>query len=509
MYPAKMEDGYQNEKKEMIKTAQGKFVNGNIFKHIVVMSSTNAVGLTALFLVDLADLFFISLLGETELAAAVGYAGTIAFFTTSIGIGLSIAMTALVSRAIGQQNKEKARRLVINILVTGFIISSFVATAAWIFTPELVSLLGATGITHQFAVDYLHILLPSLPILSIAMSAGAALRSVGDAKRAMYSTLAGGGVNAVLDPFFIFALGMGLHGAAVASVISRFAVVGVALYGVTNTHQLLGKFHYKAWIDDQREIFKVAFPAITTNISTPIGNAYVTMMIASFGDSYVAGWAVIGRLLPVTFAMIFAMSGAIGPIIGQNFGAELYDRVRLTLKRALQFTSGYVALMALFIYFLQDHLISAFGAQGDAAKLIHFYCTWLCISFIFNGILFIANATFNNLGHPTTSTLMNIGKATIGTIPFVYLGGQWFGATGVVAGQAIGSVIFGLIAWIWAQHILKNLGKDKQRLHLEEEPSLNSPLPLTPFSSSKVYMCTDNEECMLDKKQPAKTPHTQ
>ena len=92
--------------------AQGKFVNGNIFRHIIVMSSTNAIGLTALFLVDLADLYFISLLGETELAAAVGYAGTIAFFTTSISIGLSIAMTALVSKAIGEQNKDKARRLV-------------------------------------------------------------------------------------------------------------------------------------------------------------------------------------------------------------------------------------------------------------------------------------------------------------------------------------------------------------------------------------------------------------
>lgn len=494
----------QYEKTIMSKTVKGKFVSGNIFQHIVIMSSTNAVGLTALFLVDLADLFFISLLGETELAAAVGYAGTIAFFTTSIGIGLSIAMTALVSRAIGQQNRKKARRLVINILVTGFIISSLVSAIAWIFTPELVSLIGAKGVTHQLAVEYLRILLPSLPILSIAMGAGAALRSVGDAKRAMYSTLAGGGVNAVLDPLFIFALGMGLHGAAVASVIARFAVVWVALYGVTNTHKLLGHFRYKTWIEDQKEIFKVAIPAITTNIATPIGNAYVTMMIASFGDSYVAGWAVVGRLLPVAFGMIFAMSGAAGPIIGQNFGAEQYDRVRLTLKRSLQFTSGYVALMALLIYFIQDHLINAFGAQGDAAQLIRFYCTWLCISFIFNGILFIANAAFNNLGYPTTSTVMNIGKATIGTIPLVYFGGQWFGAIGVVAGQAVGSIIFGLIAWGWAQRILKNLGKDKQLPHSEEEPSFNSALPLTPFCSSKAYMCADSEECMIDIKQSLK-----
>jgi putative MATE family efflux protein len=479
--------------------AKGKFVTGNIFHHILVMSSTNAIGLTALFLVDLADLFFISLLGETELAAAVGYAGTIAFFTTSISIGLSIAMTALVSKAIGEQNRKKARRLVINILVTGFMVSACVAAVTWYFTPELVSLIGAQGETHDFAVSYLRILLPSLPVLCVAMSAGAALRSIGDAKLAMYSTLTGGAVNAILDPIFIFVFDLGLHGAAIASVISRFAVAWVALYGVTKLHRLMGKFNKQHWWDDQQEIFHVAVPAMSTNIATPIGNAYVTMMIASFGDGYVAGWAVVGRLLPVAFGMIFAISGAVGPIIGQNFGALLYDRVRLTNKRALQFTAAYVMTVSALIYFLQYYIVNIFNAQGDAAEMIHFYCTWLCVIFVFNGVIFIANGTFNNLGYPSTSTMMNIGKATLGTIPFVYFGGQWFGALGVVAGQAVGSILFGFIAWFWAQRLLNKLGQVNPIQGKDDvEVSLTATLPLTPFSSSRIYMCADNEEVEKD-----------
>jgi len=479
--------------------AQGKFVSGNIFRHIVVMSSTNAIGLTALFIVDLADLFFISLLGQTELAAAVGYAGTIAFFTTSISIGLSIAMTALVSKAIGQQAREKARRLVINVLITGFIISAIIAAIAWFFASEFVAMIGAQGITHQLAVEYLHILLPSLPILCVAMSAGAALRSVGDAKQAMFSTLAGGGINAILDPLFIFAFGLGLHGAAIASVLARCMVAWVALYGVINKHQLLGKFSYQEWLEDQKVIFKVAIPAMITNVATPIGNAYVIAMIAVFGDGYVAGWAIVGRLLPVSFGMIFAMSGAVGPIIGQNFGAKLYDRVRLSTKRALEFTACYVAIVALIIFLLQEQIVLVFNAEGESAELIRFYCTWLCITFIFNGILFIANATFNNLGFPNTSTIMNIGKATLGTIPLVYFGGQWFGALGVVAGQAIGSILFGILGWIWAQRILHRLGHyDQTPMHQEEEQRLDSALPLTPFCSSRAYMCADSEEDLME-----------
>jgi Na+-driven multidrug efflux pump len=223
------------------------------------------------------------------------------------------------------------------------------------------------------------------------------------------------------------------------------------------------------------------------------------MMIASFGDGYVAGWAVVGRLLPVAFGMIFAISGAVGPIIGQNFGAMLYDRVRLTNKRALQFTASYVIVVSIVIYFLQSYIVTIFNAQGDAAEMIMFYCTWLCVIFVFNGVIFIANGTFNNLGYPSTSTMMNIGKATLGTIPFVYFGGQWFGALGVVAGQAIGSVLFGFIAWFWAQRILNKLGQTVLiQEHDNVEMSLTSTLPLTPFSSSRVYMCADNEEIEAD-----------
>ncbi|WP_432468332.1 MATE family efflux transporter [Agarivorans sp. Z349TD_8] len=483
---------------------KAKFISGDIFRHIVLMSSTNAIGLTALFLVDLADLFFISLLGEAELAAAVGYAGTIAFFTTSFTIGLSIAMTALVSKAIGQQDKSRARQLVTNVLATGFLISSLVAGLAWIFTPELLTLIGAKSRTHALAVEYLHILLPSLPILGMAMSAGAALRSVGDAKRAMWSTLAGGGVNALLDPLFIFALGLGLPGAAIASVVARFAVAGVALSGVVSKHQLISAFRIGGLIDDLRGILKVALPAMMTNVATPMGNAYVTAAIAHFGDAYVAGWAVVGRIMPVAFGMIFSLSGAIGPIVGQNFGAHAYPRVKEALSKALWFNVVYVLAISLLLYGSKDLLIAAFGVSGDAASVIDFFCTWVCFSFVFNGAMFVANAAFNNLGYPSTSTLLNFGKASLGTIPFAYFGGQWFGALGVLAGQAVGSIVFGLLGLWMAYYIVTRVTNKHLAKQQLEAQNLEPRVPLTPFCSSRAYMCAEAEVDQLN--DPAPTP---
>ncbi|MCF1438631.1 MAG: MATE family efflux transporter, partial [Shewanella sp.] len=124
---------------------EAKFVDGSIMRHIWVMSSTAAVGISALFVVDLLDMFFLSLLGEEELAAAVGYAGTISFFTTSIGIGLSIALAAVVSRAIGQKNFAAARRLLLNAALVTLMTSILVSALVTWQIPQLLDLVGASG----------------------------------------------------------------------------------------------------------------------------------------------------------------------------------------------------------------------------------------------------------------------------------------------------------------------------------------------------------------------------
>jgi Na+-driven multidrug efflux pump len=194
-------------------------------------------------------------------------------------------------------------------------------------------------------------------------------------------------------------------------------------------------------------------------VATPIGNAVVTRAIADFGDSYVAGWAVLGRLIPVSFGMIFALSGAVGPIVGQNFGANEIERVRLSLTKAIQFCVVYVLVMSLGLYLLRNVIISSFAMKGDAAELILFFCQYIAVFFIFSGILFIANASFNNLGKAKYSTFFNVGKATVGTIPFVYFGAQWGGVFGVLIGQVIGAIIFGVIGIFCAYRLVDKISR--------------------------------------------------
>jgi len=442
--------------------SQAKFVTGNLFRHVTVMSLTSSVGLMAIFAVDFVDMIFISMLGKAELAAAVGYAGAILFFTTSFNIGVAIAAGALVARALGAGDRQEARNQASNALVAGVIFSGAFALAVWLSLDPLVTLIGAKDDTHDLAVHYLQIIVPTLPLLLLGMAGGAVLRAHGDAKRAMMATIAGGIVNAVLDPILIFGLDLELTGAALASAASRVAIAFFALAPIFKFYGGLSLPRPLKLLKDLPPISAIAFPAILTQLATPVGQAWVTRSMAEYGEEAVAGMAVVARMSPLAFATIFALSGAVGPIVGQNFGAGHYDRVRRTLREALLFTALVVGLAALALYVLREPIAHLFDAGGVALTLIYLFCGPLALAFFFNGALFVSNAFFNNLGRPFYSTWMNWGRHTLGTIPFVWVGGALFGAPGVLIGQAAGGIVFGVAAVILVRHVISSVELQKE-----------------------------------------------
>jgi Na+-driven multidrug efflux pump len=168
--------------------------------------------------------------------------------------------------------------------------------------------------------------------------------------------------------------------------------------------------------------------------------------VAVYGEAAVAGMAITGRMTPVALGVIFALSGAIGPIIGQNFGAGRIDRVRRAFLDGLLFTAAVIVLVSAILYILRAPIADLFGAKGLTRDLVFLFCGPLCLLFFFNGAIFVANAACNNLGAPFQSTLINWGRHTLGTVPFaLWLAAVW-GAPGVLIGQAVGGVVFGTLA---------------------------------------------------------------
>jgi Na+-driven multidrug efflux pump len=256
-------------------------------------------------------------------------------------------------------------------------------------------------------------------------------------------------------------LDMGLEGAAWASVASRIAVAGMAVWYIVRRYGGFTGLSLGAVGRDLRPIAAIAIPAMLANVAAPIGGAYVTRAAAEFGEAAVAGMAIIGRVTPIAFALIFAMSGAIGPIIGQNFGAGQHARVKEAFFSSVILIIVYVIPVVAVLYLLRTPIADMFNAQGMARDLIFLFCGPLSILWIFNGVIFVGNAAYNNLGHPYYSTWVNWGRNTLGIVPFVYLGSQIWGAPGVLIGQMAGGVFVAIFSFVLAMNLMTKAKNDE------------------------------------------------
>jgi putative MATE family efflux protein len=445
------------------------FTEGSLLRHVAVMTATGSVGLMAIFFVDLLSLLYVSRLGDQSLKAAVGYASQVLFLAMAINIGLTIAVTATVSRALGAGDRPKARRLAASGLTIAAVVATAVAAALLVFRGQILEhALHAQGRGGDVAYRFLAIALPANMPMGLGMCLSGVLRATGDARRAMYVTLAGGFVTAFTDPLLIFGFGLGVYGAAWATVISRLVFLGVGAYGAIYIHDLVARPEWRSIWRDVRPIMGIGLPAILSNLATPVAAVYVTRVISDFGEAAVAATATTDRVVPVAFGVIFALTGSIGPILGQNLGAKLMSRVRRALTDSFVLSVGYV-LVAWALLFVGSPLINwAFDAQGENARLVTFFCTYGVAAWLFITCLFVANTAFNNLGFPLLATAFNWGRATLGTIPFATLGarigGREHGVEGVMLGISVGAAIFGLGAMMAAYWVTAHLAKRVEKL---------------------------------------------
>jgi putative MATE family efflux protein len=434
--------------------SQGKFVTGSLMRHVVVMALSGALGLSFTFLVDFLALWWISHAGiETEIAA-VGIAGTIQFATMSLSIGMMIGGVAMVSRSIGMGEGDRARRIATTAMVLTVGVQLVVSALIWVFRRQILAASGAEGEVLDLGAHFLAITLPSMSLIAAAILASALLRAIGDAWRSMAVTLSAGAVAMVLDPFLIVWMGWGITGAAISIVIVRVIMTVIGLWFITQNHDLLARPSWRNMRNVARPYFAIALPAIATQMSTPFGNWVLTREISRHGESAIAGWSVIMRLSILAFGGIFALSGAIGGIIGQNYGAGRPDRVAEAFVAALKFCTVYTLVTWVLMATLSGQIATSFHLSAEGEAIVRSFTHYAAGAFILTGALFVANATFNNLSRPLWSTAANWMRDGILMFPMALLLTGWTGAVGVVWANALANILAGSVAaWLAWRYI--------------------------------------------------------
>ena len=368
-----------------------RFLHGSTMSHVIRMTLTGMLGLTFMFVVDLANLFWISRFGDERMVAALGFAWNVQFFSISVGIGLMIGATALVSKAIGQGKREEARKFAIGCMATGVFIQAFIALLIVIFRAQIVRFTGATGETALLAERFLMISVPTLPLMAIGMIGSAILRSEGDAYRAMFVTMSAGLVAMVADPILIIWFQLGLDGAAINTGLSRLVSTSIALMSVIKVHNLLARLNMSIIRLSIIPFLIIALPAILTQLSGPFASFLVTRAMAEFGDSAVAGLSVVNRLSVVAFGGIFSLSAAIGGIFGQNYGAQMYERIKSTYWNGIIFCFIYTLVAWLVLALCTEWIIEIFLLGPLGSDVVKSFYYLAAVGFLFSGLIFVSS----------------------------------------------------------------------------------------------------------------------
>lgn len=438
---------------------KARFCEGSIMRHVVVMAGTGTVGLMAVFIVDFLNFFYIARLGDSHLTAAIGFANAIGFLQMAICIGMSIGTVVVTARLVGAGQHDRASRMVTSFLILTTVMTFLLGIGVALFSRDILYLLGARDIVLNQASHFVDIVSPFLFLIALGMVLSGLLRAMGDAKRSMNVTIIGALVAGTLDPILILVLNLGLEGAAISTVFSRLAVTCLGFYSLKR-YELLEKPKWHFVLPDSLKVFKISFPAILTNLATPFGGLFVIHTMSSFGNDAISGQTAIDRIIPVAFAFVFALTGSVGPIISQNYGAGLRERMQETMAVSLKLVCLCV-LCAWAIFFLSEDLfVKMFALRAEGEALMRIFCNWVIINNLFLGMLFVANTAFNNLGYPLLATCFNWGRATLGTIPFVLIGAS-YGPQGVLIGQALGVVPFGILAVCCTFFVMKNIRMDR------------------------------------------------
>ncbi|MFI3044414.1 MATE efflux protein [Pseudomonas coronafaciens pv. coronafaciens] len=429
------------------------FTSGSLLRHLVFMTSTSATSLLSIFLIEVLTVVYIAMLRDDSLLAAFAIAKTLMFFLISMILGIAVAVSTIVSRSLGSGLPDQARRLASSGVLLASMATVCGAALELIVLDQAISMLGGEGNSFTAAREYLWLTLPASVLVAVEQLCVQILRSAGFGKQAMWTLLTATAAVAIADPLLIVVFDLGLMGAGIAYLISSLVSACLGFYYVHRVAHLTCRVSLKNLSGDIRNIGRTALPAVTGNLATPVGMAYVIAAMAPFGPQALATIGVIDRVIQVAFCVVFALPGALIPILGQNLGAMNTARVSQAIKMTYGLLIGYGSMTSLLLILLAEPLASLFHIAGEGQVVFFAFCRWGGALWTLIGLQFIATSVFLSMGRPAYVTLFGWLRASLGTMPFVWYGAHKFGSVGVMLGQLLGNTIVAFCA-CWLAHML-------------------------------------------------------
>lgn len=426
------------------------FMEGTIAKTVFKNAIPSICAMLMVLVYNLADFFFIGQTHNDYMVAAVSLATPLFLVYMALGSLFGIGGTSVISRALGEGKSDYIKK-VSSFCTWGCIGIGFISTILmWLFMDKLVNMLGASSETFDYTKSYLNIIVGAGTFVMLTNCFSNTIRSEGEPNIAMRGTIIGNIINIILDPIFIFTFGLGIKGAALATVIGN--VVGALYYF---SYFFSGKSILSISIKDfsiqkiiVSSVFAIGLPAAIVDVLMSFANMFVNIQISFYGDMPIAAYGVAAKILMIVATVAIGLGQGVLPILGYCWGAKEYKRFFDCIKFSALFAITLCVLISILVFVFTKPIVAIFLTdqtaleQGIVFTRIMFSIGWTV------GMMCVFMTTLQAIGAAKTSLIVSMSRQGLLFIPLVFIMGKIWGLYGIVWAQPTSDVITVVLAFI-------------------------------------------------------------
>ncbi len=417
------------------------------------------VGVLSMVGFNLIDTYFVGKLGKNELAA-LSFTFPVIMVVLSLIQGIGIGATALISRSIGQNDLKKAARETTDSLFLALVLVVIAVTIGLSTIDPLFTLLGASEEVLPLIRDYMEVWYITVLFVIVPFVGNSAIRATGDTQTPSYIMVLAVLINAVLDPLLIFGWGsipaLGLRGAALATAISRGFTLLISLYVLRYRERLLTfdipakAVLFGCW----KAILHIGLPTGLSRMISPLAVGGITALMAEYGADAVAAFGVGSRIEILGVSVFWAIAATVSPFVGQNLGKNQWGRIEQAINYSGIFAVAWSVLLSLLIWPLSEPIARLFNDDAAVVEKIALYLSIVPISFGFQGIYLVINASLNTLNKPLPAFAISMVQMIVFYLGLAYLGAYFYGITGIFMGITFSFFLGAVVSYLFHRRVI-------------------------------------------------------
>lgn len=418
---------------------------------------------------NMVDTYFIAQTNNTDLIAGVSLGAPIFTFMIALGDIFGLGGSSVISRLFGERKDDDGKRISVFCFYASIVLGIVVTIIMLVFRSPILNMLGADSDTIMHASNYYTYIVLGAPAIILSFTPTNLLRTEGFAKASMVGTILGSIVNIILDPIFISILNMGAAGAAIATVIGNiFADIFYIWFLINKSKRL--SINLKLFGISKKEIkdiFVIGIPAFVTNFMQSFGIALTNIFLLQYGNDKVAAMGIAMKVNMIAVLILVGFSFGAQPLIGYNYGAKNFKRLKETLKFSYIFEGSFALVATIILSILSSYIIPLFIDDSEIIQIASEMLRYQVISMIFVSIILITTCTFQATGKALGAFLLSVSRQGVLFAAIILAASKIFGYTGVIASQAISDLLTAILAVALVYKGLYSEIKEKRDVALE------------------------------------------